>query len=97
MRRPSPRPNITSGWLGGRRARVTASLLGRLQDTSIRDQPPSKSGGQDRVYPFCHMPQPADTAIFAVSEGLARRETLFGTGAERLTPVFCSIATHGPT
>jgi hypothetical protein len=38
------------------------------------------------------MPQAAGTAVFAVSEGFAPRETLFGTGAERLTPVFCSIA-----
>src|SRR5262245_10535915 len=38
------------------------------------------------------MPQAADTAVFAVSEGFAPRETLFGTGAERLTPVFWSIA-----
>jgi hypothetical protein len=35
-------------------------------------------------------------AVFAVFEGLAHRETLFGTGAGRLTPVFCSIATHAP-
>jgi hypothetical protein len=41
-------------------------------------------------------PPAADTAVFAVSEGLARRETLFGTGTERLTPVFCPMATHAP-
>jgi hypothetical protein len=49
-----------------------------------------------RVDPFWHLLWAADTAIFASSEGLAYRETLFGTGAERLTPVFCSIATHAP-
>jgi len=43
------------------------------------------------------MPLATDTAVFAVSKGLAHRETLFGTGVERLTPVFCSIATHTPT
>src|SRR4051794_37377036 len=31
------------------------------------------------------MPQAADTAVFTASQGLARRETLFDTGAERLT------------
>jgi hypothetical protein len=45
-----------------------------------------------RVYPSWHLSRTADTAVFSVSEGLAHRETLFGTGAERLTPVFCSIA-----
>jgi hypothetical protein len=46
-----------------------------------------------RFYLIWHMPQAADMVVFAVSEGLAQRETLFGTGDERLTPVFCSIAT----
>jgi hypothetical protein len=46
----------------------------------------------NRVYPFRHMPRAADTAVFAAADG----ETLFGTGTERLAPVFCSIATHAP-
>jgi hypothetical protein len=36
------------------------------------------------------MPQAADGAGFAVSQGLAHRETLFDKGAERLTPVLLS-------
>src|SRR4051794_19420961 len=36
------------------------------------------------------MPRAADTAVFTVSEGPTHRETLFGMGAEQLTPVFCS-------
>jgi hypothetical protein len=39
------------------------------------------------------MPQAAETAFFALSEGLAHRETLSGTGAEQLTPAFGVIAT----
>src|SRR5262249_19003941 len=42
------------------------------------------------VYPIWHLPRAADTAVFAESERVAQRETLFGTGAGRLTPVFCS-------
>ncbi len=44
------------------------------------------------VYPFRHMPRAADTTAFAVSEWLAQRDTLIGTGAGQLVPVFCSAA-----
>ena len=36
-------------------------------------------------------------AVFAVPGGLAHQKTLFDTGAERLTPVFCSMAIHAPS
>ena len=42
------------------------------------------------------MTRAADTAVFASSDGLARREAQFGTGAERLTPRFGSLAAHTP-
>ncbi|GAC1451248.1 MAG: hypothetical protein NVSMB9_36230 [Isosphaeraceae bacterium] len=45
-----------------------------------------------RVYPIWHMPRTADTTVFATSDGLARREARFGTGAERLTRAFGTIA-----
>ena len=42
------------------------------------------------------MPRAADAAVFASSDGLARREAPFDIGAERLTPRFGSLAAHTP-
>ena len=40
---------------------------------------------------FWHMPQAAGTPVLAVTKGFTHRETLFGTGAKRLTSVFVPL------
>ena len=96
----------TAGPTKGRYTVVRKKTDGRWQivwlqtfvpQTSARGPVTATAAVPIRVYPIWHMPQTADTAVFAVSKGLVHRETLFGTGAERLTPVFCSIATHTPS
>jgi len=58
---------------------------------------PSQTGIPPRSFAFFPMPHATDAAVFAVSKGLAHRETLFDAAAEQLTTVLFSIVTCGPT